>query len=60
MAESQEELEEYTHQRVVREHHTVWSHSTGEHLTLQHEDDDSHDKYMVCLELEFNAERLQI
>ena len=52
MAESQEELEEHTHQSVIRGHHIykdVWSPYTGESLTLQREDGNTHDRHAVCL-----------
>ena len=52
MAESQEDLEEHTHQSVIRGHHNhkyIWSPYIGEHLTLQLEDSNIHDRHAVCL-----------
>ena len=52
MAESQEDLEEHTHQSVIRGHHIykdIWSPYIGEHLTLQREDSNTHDRHAVCL-----------
>jgi len=52
MAESQDDLEEHTHQSVIRGHHIykdIWSPYIGEHLTLHREDSKTHDRHAVYL-----------
>ena len=52
MAVSQEDLEEPTHQSVIRGHHIykdIWSPYIGEHLTMQREDSNTHNRHAVCL-----------